>query len=93
MAWWTRVEREDGKVEETRHDGKQPKMSAAIALNFARNVGGVPLEKLGLYKRDPSRFPDEPNLLPEMMRKLQEKAISSQLRTALRKPRKRQLRG
>lgn len=68
-AWWTKV---DGKVE--RHDGRKPKLGAAITLNFAINMGGVPTALCGLYRRDPTKYPDEPNLLPAEITKARKRA-------------------
>jgi len=63
MAWWTKA---NGGVFE-RHDTQ---MSAAIRLNFAHTMGGEPVSELGLYRRDPSKYPDEPNVLSETLAKL-----------------------
>lgn len=59
MAWWTKVV-----------DGSSPgvkkhktKLEAGIELRFAIRMGGSTPELCGLYKRDPKKYPDEPNLL------------------------------
>ncbi len=87
-AWWTKIERENGNVEIKKHDDRKPKLGAMITLNFARNIGEVPLEKLGLYKRDPEKYPDEPNVLAQMIEKEQTKRLAAQLREMMKKPRK-----
>lgn len=88
MAWWTKIERENGKVEIEKHEDRQPKLGAMIKLNFARNMGGVPLEKLGLYERDPEKHPDEPNVLAQMIEKEQHKYLTAQIKSIMKKPRR-----
>ena len=56
MSWWTR---RGAKIEK-----HSTKMKAAITVNFAHAMGGVALSDLGLYRRDPARYPDEPDVLP-----------------------------
>lgn len=68
MAWWTKIR---GEVK--KHDGRSPKMAAAIELNFAHHVSDVPHSEMGLYKRDPSKYPDEPNMLPAEMEKVRKR--------------------
>lgn len=79
MAWWTKV---GDKIE--KHGKRQPKLAAMIRLNFARNMEGVPLEQLGLYRRDPGLHPGEPNLLPEMVEKTRQKDLAQQIRKVLK---------
>ncbi len=81
MAWWTKAN--GGKVEE-----HKTKLDAEVRLNFAKNAGGEPLESLGLYKRNPEKYPDEPNLLPAMIEKHRTKELAKQLREMMKKPRK-----
>lgn len=72
--WWTTIERADGSVKVEKHaGGEDPKLSAGITLLFAKTMEGVPIEQMGLYKRDPTKYPNEPNLLPEMQRKFEQR--------------------
>ena len=64
MAVWSKV---DNVVE--KHSAPQPMLAAAIRCNFAVNAGGIPLDRCGIYRRDPAKFPDEPNILPEQIAK------------------------
>lgn len=79
MAWWTRV---GDKIE--KHDGRKPKLDAAITLRFATSMDGVKIEDCGLYKRDPVKHPDEPNLLPEMAEKERTKRLAAEIKGMLR---------
>lgn len=63
-AWWSKV---DGIIE--KHDGRKPKLEALIRINFAVNVGTAKVENAGLYRRDPVKNPEEPNILPDEMAK------------------------
>lgn len=84
MAWWTKV---DGKVE--KHDGQRPRLSALIRINFARNLSNVPLDKMGLYKKDPEKNPDAENVLPAMLEKHQKQEWAKQVKKDMgRKSRK-----
>lgn len=71
MTWWTKIRT---KVE--KWDGPKPKMRAAIALNFARNMSGVPLEELHLYRQDPEKHPDTPDVLPVEMDRIERRGRS-----------------
>lgn len=77
MAWWTKI---GGTLK--KHDTK---LAAGIALNFAVNVGGKRLQDCGLYRRDPSKYLDEPNLLPGEMAKAEDRALAAQLRKEARR--------
>ena len=79
-AWWSKV----GDVIE-RHDGLRPKFAAAIRVNFAVNGGGAKVEDCGLYRRDPAKHPDEPNVLPGEIAKAQRKKMVEQIRGLMRK--------
>lgn len=62
-VWWTKIR---GVVK--KHDGRKPKLGAVIALTFAKATG-VPQAELGLYRKDPEKFPDTTNELPAMLEK------------------------
>lgn len=62
-AWWTKIK---GVVK--RHDGRKPKLGAVIAATFAK-AAGTPIEELGLYRKDPAKYPDAVNELPDMLEK------------------------
>lgn len=78
-AWWTKVGDEIKK-----HDGRRPKFCAAIHLNFAVNLSGATLESCGLYKRDPAKHPDEPNMFPAMVEKARRAAMTKQIRSIMK---------
>ncbi len=65
MTWWTKV---GDEVE--RH---KTKLDAGITLNLAAALAGKAPSALGLYKRDPRKHPKEPNLLPELLAKIEAK--------------------
>jgi len=72
MAWWTKIV--GGPLDGVKKHGT--KLEAVIEINFGRLDGKVVLKECGLYKRDPRKYPDEPNLLPtalERAKKRQEK--------------------
>lgn len=81
-AWWSRTSKGVEK-----HAGRQPKLSALIRLNFARNMGDDPLDALGLYRRDPAKHPDEPNVFAEIVQKAEAKALSDMLKGGKRRAR------
>lgn len=60
MSWWTKIQ---GVVK--KHDGR---LEATTALSAAR-WQGVPFSDLGLYKKDPTQFPDTRDELPAMLEK------------------------
>lgn len=57
MPWWTKVA--DRPIE--RHETL---LDAAIRVNFAVNVGAVPVDACGIYACDPRTRANEKNLLP-----------------------------
>jgi len=84
MAWWSKV---NGEVE--KHDGRRPQFAALIRINFARNLSGVPLDAMGLYRKDPEKHPDAENVLPAMVEAHEKREFAKQLKQIMgRKPRK-----
>lgn len=69
MAVWSKVQ---GEIE--KHDGQKPMMAAAIRVNFAVNLSKVPVEECGIYRRDPEKYPDEPDILPAKLEKARKRA-------------------
>lgn len=61
-----------GEVE--KHDGRQPMLAAAIRINFAVNVGSASVGDCGIYRRDPRKHEDEPNILPAKIEKARKAA-------------------
>lgn len=61
-AWWSKVQ---GNTE--KHDGPSPQMQGAIRIRFAVTMGGIPAEECGLFRRDPDKYPDEPDMLPGLV--------------------------
>lgn len=68
-AWWSRV----GDVVE-KHNRRSPKFAAATRVSFAVGMGGARVADCGIYRRDPEKHPDEPNVLPEMMEKARKRS-------------------
>lgn len=67
MAVWSKV---NGVIE--KHDGQKPMFSAAARISFAC-AGGATVEQCAIYRRDPAKNPDEPNVLPEKLEKARRK--------------------
>lgn len=65
--WWTKVK--GRPVEE-----HKTKLSAGIRLSFAVNEGGVSIEDVGLYRRNPEKYPNEPNCIRAEMVKAAKRA-------------------
>ncbi len=63
MAWWTRIA--SGELAGVKQH--KTKIEAAMRINFAVNAGGASLAGCGLYKRNPEKFPGEPDVLPETL--------------------------
>lgn len=80
MAWFSKAF--DGKIE--RH---QQKVWAIVRCNIARGAAGEAPENLGVYRRDPSKYPDEPNLLPGLIEEAQRKRLTKDLRTLMKRRR------
>lgn len=79
MAFWSKVA---GKIE--KHDGRQPKLWAIFRINVAHNVESIPLTSCALYKKDPERYPDTPDILPEELEKVRQKQMAKQLRQIMK---------
>lgn len=62
MPYWSKVA--DDPIE--KHDDL---LSAGIRIRFAVKMGGIPVEQCAIYKRDPAKHPDEPDILPAQIRK------------------------
>lgn len=71
-----------GKVEEHKQ-----KIWAISRCNFAAS-DHEPVEALGVYRRDPRKHTDEPNLLPGLIEKVRAKKIGEQLRAMMRQGRR-----
>lgn len=69
MAVWSKVGTEIEK-----HDGRKPMLAAAIRVGFAVSMSGAKPATCGIYKRDPVKHPDEPDVLPALVAKAQKKA-------------------
>jgi len=76
MAKWYSMIR--GDVNE--HNGK---LWAISACNI-HGAGGVPVSEMGVYRRDPRKHPDEPNILPVEIEKTREKLLAQQIRQMMR---------
>lgn len=63
-AWWSVV---DGVIE--KHNGRSPKWSALVRLDFARAFRRVPFEKMALHRQDPETHPGTENVLATMVAK------------------------
>jgi hypothetical protein len=72
MAWWTKVR---GVIE--KHGGTKPKLAAAIRLNFAVSMGGAQASDCALYKQDPAKHPDTPDLFPAELEKARKRTARS----------------
>lgn len=81
MAWFSKAF--GGEVK--RHEKK---LWAISECNFAAH-GGASVTDLGVYKRDPSKYPDEPNLLPALIAKAQVKRTGDQIRQIMGRKRAR----
>ena len=72
MAWFSKAF--GGKIE-----SHKQKLWAVSRCNFAASDGQA-VADLGVYKRDPSKHPDEPNLLPDMIAKAQRRQIAADVK-------------
>lgn len=81
MAWWTRV---NGTVK--KHDQK---FGAMVRINVTVGYGEAMAEECGLYRRDPEKHADEPNLLPGEIEKAQRKRLAAQIRGIMGKGKRR----
>ena len=63
MAVWSMV---DGVLK--KHAERKPMLSAGIRVSVAVTCG-VPIKNCAVYRRDPAKNPDEPNILPELAAK------------------------
>jgi hypothetical protein len=68
MAVWSMV---DGVVK--KHADSKPMLAASARIMFATLYGKVASAKCGIYRRDPAKNPDEPNVLPELVAKANRK--------------------
>lgn len=69
--WWTKI---NGKVEEHR-----VKIAALMTIS-GMTWGDAKVEECGLYKRNPSKYPEEPNLLPKELAKAQDREFARQIK-------------
>ena len=80
MAWFSKAD--GGKIEQHKQ-----KLWAVFRCKVATTMSAEAVADLGVYKRDPSKFPDEPNLLPDMIAKAQSKKIAADIKSIMgRKP-------
>ena len=82
MAWFSKAE--GGKIEQ--HDKK---LWALFRCKVAVTTTDETADALGVYKRDPSKYPDEPNLLPGIIAAAQSKKIGAQIKSIMGRKRAR----
>lgn len=71
-AVWSKV---GDKIE--RHDGRSPMFAAAVRVDVAVTMGGADVDSCGIYRHDPAKHPDAPNILPAKLAKARAKAAKS----------------
>lgn len=79
-AWYSRV---GDKIE--RHDGRRPKFAAVIRCTITVSMGVAKAEDCGIYRRDPAKYPDEPDVFAAMLEKAQARRDVEALRALMRK--------
>lgn len=86
MAFWTKV----GDLLQ-KHDGIQPKMWALFRINVAVNgtSPGIPISDCSMYRRDPSKYPNEPDILAAEMEAFRQKEFAKQVRKVMGRKKKR----
>ena len=82
MPWFSKV---GDEVKE--HDQK---LWAIFACKVAVSMGTSKVEDCAIYKRNPAKYPDEPNLLPAMIEKERQKRLAEQIRSIMGKGKRKQ---
>ena len=77
MPWFSKVG--DAVVEH------KQKLWAIFACKVAVSMNTAKIEDCAIYKRDPAKYPDEPNLLPAMVEKERQKQLAAQIRSIMGK--------
>lgn len=79
-AVWTKVR----GWETEKHNGPSPMLSAMIRIRFATSMDSIAVGDCGIYRRDPEKHSDAPNLLPDMVEKARRADMRKQIRSIMK---------